>query len=299
MSDFHKPVLLNEVIDALQVRRDKQYIDATIGGGGHGMEIIKHGGVVLGIDADEEAIAFTKRRWNVESRSLNLDKKNLILVRGNFRDIDKIARLNGFDSVAGILFDLGVSSFQLETVGRGFSFLREAPLDMRMDKSLAVSALDLINGLTKGELNELFTKLGEEKFALAISDRIVRAREIRPIKTTVELANIVLSVYGPRRERHLHPGTKVFQALRIAVNDELHSLQEALPKTLDLLEKRGRIVIISFHSLEDRIVKHTFREWERQGKVTVLTKKPVQPNEEELKTNARARSAKMRVIEKV
>lgn len=299
MSDFHEAVLLHEVIDALEVEKEKKYIDATIGGGGHGIEIVKHGGVVLGIDADEEAIAFTKRRWNVESRSLNLGEKNLILVNGNFKDIDKIARLHEFDSVAGILFDLGVSSFQLDTVGRGFSFLRDAPLDMRMDQSLAVSALDLINVLTKGELNELFTKLGEENFALAISDRIVRARKVEPITTTTQLANLVARVYGRRRKIGINPATKVFQALRIAVNDELNNVREGLPKAFELLKSNGRLIVISFHSLEDRIVKHTFRDWERRGRGNVLTKKPVEPKEEEVMKNARARSAKMRIIEKV
>lgn len=289
MNDFHTPVLLQEVIKYLNVEKGKRYIDATIGGGGHAVEILNRGGIVLGIDVDEEAIEYIKEKVKIG--------ENLILVRGNFRDIDKIARLNGFDKVDGILFDLGVSSHQLEAHDRGFSFQKEEPLDMRMDQSLTVTAADLINGLTRKELYELFTKLGEERYARAISDSIVRARGIRQIETTKELADIVVGV-SPRQAGR-HPATKVFQALRIAVNSELENIKEALPKVVTLLKKNGKIGVISFHSLEDRIVKNFFLEFQKRGQGRVLTKRPVRPSLKEIEINNKSRSAKLRVFENI
>lgn len=302
MNDFHVPVLLQEVINALSPQKGKNYIDATIGGGGHGFEILKIGGKVLGIDIDLDAIDYTARRWTIESRRLNINENNLILIQGNFRDIDTIARSHKFEIVGGIIFDLGVSSHQLEDPKRGFSFQKEAPLDMRMNVSTgsaqAVKAVELINGLTKGELHELFTKLGEERFAFAISNSIVRARRVKPIETTRELAEIVEKAVG-RQFGKVHPATRVFQALRIAVNDELNNIRQALPKGLDLLESRGRIVAISFHSLEDRIVKESFKVFEDKGLGKIVTKKPITPSEDEIKRNVRSRSAKMRVFQKL
>ena len=289
MANFHTPVLLKETIEALHIQKGKKYIDATVGGGGHTVEIVKLGGVVLGIDADEEAIGHTKSKI-----------RNLTLVQGNFRDIDKIAHSHGFVDTAGILFDLGISSYQLDEEGRGFSFRFDAPLDMRMDRTLAVTAKDLINGLTKGELYELFTKLGEEKRALAVSDRIALARKIKPIETTGQLARLMIDVYRSRTKTHgIHPATRVFQALRIAVNDELNALREALPKAFSLLGIYGRLVVTVFHSLEDRIVKQQFRTWEAEGLVRMITKKPIGPTDDEVAQNPRARSAKMRCIEKI
>lgn len=298
MDDFHKSVLLQEVLEFISPKKGERYIDATIGGGGHGIEILKKGGVLLGIDVDEEALEFVKRRWKLEAGKWNIEEKNLILVRGNFREIDTIARLHGFERVAGILFDLGVSSHQLDTAERGFSFQKEGPLDMRMDKNLAVRAVDLLHALTKGELYELFTKLGEEHRALAISENIIRARGLKRIETTRSLADIIRKVYKEKISK-IDPATRVFQALRIAVNDELNSLKEALSRALDLLDKNGRILVISFHSLEDRIVKQTFLSFEEEGKGKVLTKKPIIAGEEELKDNPRTRSAKLRVFERI
>jgi len=290
MNDFHIGVLLQEAVDYLNVKPHQKYIDATIGGGGHSFEILKRGGNVLGIDMDQEAIDYVEAR---------IKKESLILVRGNFKDIKQIAKDHGFAKVAGIIFDLGVSNHQLETSERGFSFQKDAPLDMRMDKNLAVTAADLVNSLTKGELYELFTKFGEEIFSRAISSAIVRARQLKKIETTGELANIVSSAVSNRGNKGIHPGTKVFQSLRIVVNDEINNLKQALPQAVSLLESHGRLVVIAFHSLEDRIVKHTFAAWQKEKKGIILTKKPLTPEEKEINENRRSRSAKLRVFEKI
>ncbi len=301
-SDFHKSVLLQETIDALQVTSGKKYIDGTLGGGGHTFEILQRGGVVLGIDQDEEALEYVKEELRSIPRGSSKKQESrvgedLLLAHGNFRDIDRIAKENGFGEVAGILLDLGVSSHQLDTAERGFSFQKPGPLDMRMDTNLGVKAKDLINGLSKGELYELFTKLGEERFSHPIVDSIIRSRRIKPIETTEELSEIVRRAV-PNRWEKIHPATRVFQALRIAVNDELQNLKDALPKSISLLEGGGRLAILSFHSLEDRIVKNTFKIFEEQGLGKVVTKKPVIATAEEIAQNARSRSAKLRVFEK-
>ena len=285
MSSFHKPVLLKETIEGLRVKKNKKYIDATLGGGGHSGEILRRGGIVLGLDADQEAIEYIKNNF---IRRIGGSNFKLTLVRGNFRDIDKIARDTNFDKVAGIIFDLGVSSHQIDNPKRGFSFQNEGPLDMRMDQQLGVRALDLIKILTKGELYEIFTKFGEESRAWAISDAIVRARSIKPIVTTGELAKIVFTRAGQSK--------KVFQALRIVVNDELNSIMQALPYALELLQENGRLCVISFHSLEDRIVKRKFIEFEEKGMGKIITEKPIVPSIEELRVNKRARSAKLRIF---
>lgn len=294
MSDYHISVLLQEVVDGLQVQKDEKYIDATMGAAGHSWEILKNEGIVLGIDQDIDAIHEVQN----DSRFTIYDLRKFKIVQGNFAKIEEIAKENGFESVAGILFDLGVSSHQLDSEERGFSFLKEAPLDMRMDKELAVTAKDLVNGLHKGELIQLFTKYGEEPFAKRIAQKIVDTRLMHPIETTTELANLVASVY-PRGNHKVHPATKVFQALRIAVNDELGSLESSLPQALTLLKNGGRIVVISFHSLEDRIVKQTFLDWEEKGLGKIITKKPIEPTEKEKEKNRRSRSSKLRIFEKI
>lgn len=288
MDTYHVSVLLQQTIDNLAIQSGKQYIDATLGGGGHTKEILKRGGKVLGIDADSDAISYVEE---------TIIDKNLILAKANFKEIEELANKNGFEKVAGILFDLGVSSHQLEQAERGFSFSKEGPLDMRMDRDLNVKALDLINGLSKGELHELFTRFGEERFAKLLASSIVKARAVRPITTTTELATIVKNaVY--LKGKDIHPATRIFQALRIIVNDELNSLIEALPKALALLDNGGRIAVISFHSLEDRIVKQQFKAWEDKREGHILTKKPIVATEEEIEQNKRQRSAKLRVFEK-
>ncbi len=297
MNNFHTPVLLKEVLGFLEVKEGKRYIDATLGGGGHTGEILRLGGRVLGIDQDEEALKYVKNNFK-----LQITNSKLLTAKGNFRDIDRIAHLNKFDKVGGIIFDLGLSSYQVDNPKRGFSFSKGGPLDMRMDKELAVSARDLINVLPKGELNEIFSKFGEERNALAISRGIVSARRIAPIETTGDLSGIIQQAYGIKGEvndfTRANLNKRVFQALRIAVNDELGSLEEALPKALGLLESGGRMAVISFHSLEDRIVKQAFAGFEKENKGRVITKKPVTATEEEKRVNTRSRSAKLRVFEK-
>lgn len=283
---YHTSVLLKETIEALQVRKGSKYIDATLGGGGHTGEILARGGNVLGIDQDQDAIDYVKANGN------------LLLAKGNFKDIDRIAREHGFENVAGILFDLGISSHHVDTGTRGFSFQYDAPLDMRMSQELNVTAQDLVNVLSKKDLADLFFKLGEERFSRRIAERIVTARQTKKIETTKELSDLVKRSV-PGKKTGSHPATKVFQALRIAVNDELFVLQEALPKALQLLANTGRIAVISFHSLEDRIVKRTFREWEKKGLGKQITKKPIVPSGKEISENTRSRSAKLRVFEKV
>ncbi len=299
-SIYHTPVLLQSVIGYLNIKKGEKYIDATLGGGGHGIEIVRKGGKVLGIDVDEESVEYVKSKI----RNSKHEIRNSKLVRGNFKDLGEIARSNGFDKVSGIIFDLGVSSHQLETEERGFSFQKDAPLDMRMNSSAdeqAVTAADLINGLTRKELYELFTKLGEEQFAGPISDSIIRARQVKPIATTGQLAKAVVDVYKKYHMKRgkINPATKVFQALRMAVNDELNNLRQALPQALDLLLPGGRLVVISFHSLEDRIVKNFAKEQQALVLARILTEKPVTPDFTEIESNPRARSAKMRVLEKL
>lgn len=290
MSDYHVPVLLQETLQYLDVRDGGLYIDATVGGGGHTAEILRRGGRVLGIDTDEDALSHVKKRFGTEDR--------LRLVRGNFKDIRKIAHLNGFEKVHGILFDLGVSSHQLDTPERGFSFQYDAPLDMRMDPTLNVTAKDLVNGLGRKELYALFTKYSEEPWASAISNNIVRVRKIKPIETTKELAGIIEKTVK-RTNDDIHPATRVFQALRIAVNDELYTLERVLPEAFELLTNQGRLCVISFHSLEDRIVKDYFSLLEKENRGHLLTEKPITATLEEITRNKRARSAKLRAITKI
>jgi 16S rRNA (cytosine1402-N4)-methyltransferase len=292
MSDYHTSVLLHETIEWLQVEAGRQYIDATLGGGGHTSAILERGGIVLGIDQDKEALSEVEKNFKFEILNLKLR-----LAKGNFKDIDRLARENRCAKVSGIVFDLGVSSHQFDLAERGFSFQKEGPLDMRMDLDQKVKAADLIHILTKGELYELFTKLGEEWNARPIITSIVRARQIKKIETTSELADIINKAV-PHRQKGINPATRVFQALRIAVNDELNNLIEALPKARDIVGDGGRIIVITFHSLEDRIVKHQFRQWAEQGLGEVLTKKPLIPTDEEIEHNKRSRSAKLRVFEK-
>ncbi len=236
--------------------------------------------------------------WDAEFEDLS----SVILESSASREsimIDSRSSKSGM-TVHGILFDLGVSSFQLEKADRGFSFNLDAELDMRMDQSSSSpKAKDLVNALHEGELSELFFKLGEENFAKKIAKKIVEYRKTKLIETTNELARIILSARPRSSSDRTHPATRVFQALRIAVNDELNSLKEALPNALEVLDKGGKMVVISFHSLEDRIVKNFFKEWEENGLAKLLTKKPLEPANEETLNNTRARSGKLRVTEKL
>jgi len=295
---YHIPALLNETVKALDIKPKHKYIDATLGGGGHSVEIVKKGGILLGIDQDPEAVSYASERLkNAQACPDLLPPK---LVQSNFAEIDKVAKEFGFEKVAGILFDLGVSSHQLETSNRGFSFNQEGPLDMRMNPNLSVTAKDLVNGLNEGELAELFWKLGEEKFSRRFAKAICQARLNKPIETCNDLSQIILQEVSPRgRFDRIHPATRVFQALRIAVNDELNSLKTVLPKAVELLESQGRIVVLSFHSLEDSIVKRFFIDQMGKGILKIISKSPITPTKEEIRLNPRARSAKLRAAEKI
>jgi len=291
---MHIPVLLKETIDLLNVTEGGRYIDTTLGLGGHSIEIIKQGGKVLGIEIDSDSLAETRNRL----RKAGLLKK-AVLVQGNFKELKRIALETNFVPCDGVLFDLGMSSWQLEESGRGFSFQKEEPLDMRMDKSLSVTATDLLNGLRRDELANLFQKYGEEQFARRIASAIVRARTLKSFGTTGELVRIVENIKGKGGKGKIHPATKVFQALRIAVNNEIDNLRSALPQAFEILVEGSRLVVISFHSLEDGEVKRFFQKLQREGTGDLMTRKPIIPTKREIKANPRARSAKLRVIKKV
>lgn len=287
MNHYHQSVLLQEAVDFLNVAPGDLYIDATAGGGGHTEEIIRRGGKVLAIDQDQVAINYLKAK--------NLE--NLTLVKVNFSHIYTVAAKNGFSKVSGIIFDLGMSSHQLDDAKRGFSFSKSGPLDMRMDTLQGITAADIVNNFDKRRLNEIFQNFGQEKLSLAIADSIVSARRVKAINTTDELSKIVKGVYAKKRfKTKLHEATKVFQALRIVTNSEILNLKEALPQTVKLLGKNGRLVVISFHSLEDGEVKRFFKQntiWK------ILTPKPVGPSSREMEANPRSRSAKLRAAEKL
>ncbi len=296
MEGYHKSVLLRETLGGLRVTKGSWYLDLTLGDGGHTLGILKEGGNVVGVDVDPQALDRAGKRI----KDQGIDRSRDRLVKGNFSEIKNLIqhktdlRDNKF---AGAIFDLGVSSLQLENPERGFSFLKDAPLDMRMDPDLSVKALDLVNGLNKGELYELFNNLGEEIYSRSLAEALVSARALKRIQTTRELAEIAEKVIG--RQGKIHPATKIFQAIRIAVNDELNALKEGLDQVKDLVKENGFILVISFHSLEDRIVKRNFRNWQELGFGKVLTKKPAIGGSDEISKNPRSRSAKLRIFEKL
>ena len=310
-SSFHKPVMLKEVIDSLNCRPGRVFLDGTLGGGGHAYEILKHtapDGILVGIDFDDDAIHETRQKLKTFG-----DRK--VLVKGNFANLNKILADLQIEKVDGILLDLGVSSHQLETPDRGFSFSADAPLDMRMNQTGGLSAYDLVNDLSEKELVKILRDYGEEIRARRIVRAILAKRKVSPVRTTGELAGIIADAvpYHLRRGR-IHPATRTFQALRIAVNDELANLHKAINDGIDVLNEGGRFSVISFHSLEDRITKNLFRSWERgcvcppdfpicvcnrKSKLKVLTRKPVTPGEVEIHSNPRARSAKLRTAMRI
>ena len=287
MKYFHQSVLTSEVIEFLKVKPAKLYIDATLGASGHTQEILKRGGRVLAIDRDPESTKYVAA----------LHLKNLQIVNNNFSHIDNLAVEFGFTKVSGILFDLGVSTNQLEDSKRGFSFTKNGPLDMRMDPNLAVTAADIVNNFEKRRLSEIFQNFGNERLSRQLADAVFLTRQVKKIESTEGLAQIAREVYAKSKVyTKLDPATKVFQALRIIVNSELLNLEEALPQTEKLLEKGGRLVIVSFHSLEDAIVKRFFKS---SKSLKVLTKSPIGPTKEEIEKNRRSRSAKLRAAEKI
>ena len=295
-NDYHKSVLLNEVIDQLLVKQGKKYIDATLGGGGHTEAILKLGGEVLGIDRDPEAVEYVEDELKDKNPKLKV-------VQGNFTEIDQIARSQGFSKVAGVIFDLGVSSRQIEKGDRGFSYHTQGPLDMRMNQDEKLpTAADILNLADKDELYKIFSQFGEEPRAWALASAVVRARKMRAFGTTDDLLQVIEGVYGIHGavsdKTRAQIAKRGFQALRIAVNLEIESLKVALPKAITLLGKNGRLLVISFHSLEDRETKRAFLNFEKQKLGKIITDKPILPSLEEQEVNRRSRSAKLRVFER-
>lgn len=307
----HIPVLLNESVDNLVLKSDGIYVDGTIGGGGHSSEILTRlgrGGRLIGIDRDETALSAAEEK-------LHEYKDRVILAHANFSSIKQVLHQNGIEGVDGVLLDLGVSSPQLDDCSRGFSYMQDAPLDMRMDRTSDLTASYIINNYSVQELRNIIYGYGEERWAPRIAKFIVAEREKGPIETTGRLVEIIKSAIPARARREgPHPAKRTFQAIRIAVNRELDEVENAVPEIVDVLNSRGRICIITFHSLEDRIVKNSFRKLANPctcppelpvcicGKkpvINVITKKPIIPGADEIEKNPRARSAKLRVAEKL
>ncbi|MDD3706054.1 MAG: 16S rRNA (cytosine(1402)-N(4))-methyltransferase RsmH [Clostridiaceae bacterium] len=311
MNFEHIPVLLNETLEYLDPKPGGIYIDGTLGGAGHSLEILRRiipGGVLIGIDQDDNAIEAAKKK-------LEAYKDNTVIVRDNFKNIKTIALQKGFKEIDGILLDIGVSSHQLDEEERGFSYMHDGPLDMRMNTNLNFDASDIVNNSSEQELTRILREYGEEKWAVRIAKFIAEERKKNRIDTTFKLVDIIKkAIPAAARREGGHPAKRTFQALRIAVNDELQVLEEAVLNGAELLKPGGRLVVITFHSLEDRIVKKIFNNMERPctcppqlpvcvcGKeplLKVITKKPVTAGEEELKTNTRSKSAKLRAAERV
>jgi 16S rRNA (cytosine1402-N4)-methyltransferase len=302
MEFVHKSVLFDEAIKALDLNENKIIVDGTAGGGGHSGEIAKKAKRVISIDQDPDAIAVLNERLG--------DKENVTIVHDNYSNIKNIISNLDIEQIDGLLLDLGVSSFQLDTAERGFSFHKDAPLDMRMSKS-GLSAYDVVNNYDERQLADIIYRYGEEKFSRRIAANIVKARAKKPIETTFELVDIIKSSMPQKAMRDAHPARRTFQAIRIEVNAELDVLKSTLEDAFDILAPGGRIAIITFHSLEDRIVKEQFAKWcqgctcPKEFPVCVCGKKPkgktfksISPSKEELEENPRARSSRLRIFEK-
>ncbi|MFH1853831.1 MAG: 16S rRNA (cytosine(1402)-N(4))-methyltransferase RsmH [Candidatus Omnitrophota bacterium] len=293
---LHSPVLLEEVLHFLNPTPGKIIIDATVGGGGHTEEItrlIHPGGMLIGMDRDSESLKIAHERLKGFQTTVKLINKN-------FRNIKDVMTTLGIGETDGILFDLGISSIQLEAEERGFSIRHSGPLDMRMDRSECLTAKDLVNTLSEEELSSLIREFGEERFHRRIARRIITERRRKLIETTAELTKIVCrSVPRGSKWQRIHPATRTFQALRISVNKELTAIEEALNAAPDILRPGGTLCIISFHSLEDRIAKNILKKFKSQGIFRILTKKPVTAGDKELSQNPRARSAKLRAAVKL
>lgn len=305
----HKSVLLNETIDGLNIKPDGIYVDGTLGGGGHAYEVCRRlgeKGSIIGIDQDAAAIEAASAR-------LKDFGEKVTIVRSNYCDMKSKLHELGIDKVDGIVLDLGVSSYQLDTAERGFSYREDAPLDMRMDTRQKMTARDIVNDYTEADLYRVIRDYGEDKFAKNIAKRIVQARAVKPVETTAELSEIIrASIPMKFQKKSGHPAKRTFQAIRIELNRELDVLRDSLDDMIDLLNPGGRLCIITFHSLEDRIVKSAFRKNEnpctcppdfpvcvcgKKSKGSIITKKPILPSEEELEYNSRSKSAKLRIFE--
>lgn len=305
----HKSVLLNETIDGLNIKPDGIYVDGTLGGGGHAYEVCRRlgeKGSIIGIDQDAAAIEAASAR-------LKDFGEKVTIVRSNYCDMKSKLHELGIDKVDGIVLDLGVSSYQLDTAERGFSYREDAPLDMRMDTRQKMTARDIVNDYTEADLYRVIRDYGEDKFAKNIAKHIVQARAVKPVETTAELSEIIrASIPMKFQKKSGHPAKRTFQAIRIELNRELDVLRDSLDDMIDLLNLGGRLCIITFHSLEDRIVKSAFRKNEnpctcppdfpvcvcgKKSKGSIITKKPILPSEEELEYNSRSKSAKLRIFE--
>lgn len=293
---YHIPVMYKEILDYLNLTSGKTMIDATIGTGGHSLKILERiipKGRLIGIDRDEKSLIIARKRLSNYENSCEF-------IYGNFMDIDKILNNLNIKKVDGILFDLGISSVQLDDPQRGFSFQNEGPLDMRLDRNSYISAYDLVNNLNEEELSHLLWSFGQERWHNRIARFLVREREKHPISTTRELSDIIVRAIPYRyRNYRIHPATRTFQAVRIAVNRELETLEIAIEKAIALLNKKARICVISFHSLEDRIIKLSFRDFALRGLIKIITPKPLVPARTEIEQNPKSRSAKLRVAEKL
>jgi 16S rRNA (cytosine1402-N4)-methyltransferase len=307
----HTTVLLNEAAEGLNIKPDGVYVDCTLGGAGHSEYIVKQlseKGKLIAFDQDDVALANAK-----EKLAPYLDR--VILIKSNFRYLKEQLMEHGIEEVDGVLFDLGVSSPQLDTPERGFSFHHEAPLDMRMDQNSKFSAYNVVNEWPYEKLVKIFFQYGEEKFSKQIARKIEAYRESKPIETTLELVDLIKDgIPAPARRTGGHPAKRIFQAIRIAVNDELQVFEDAIEQAMDVIKKGGRVSVITFHSLEDRICKVAFKNAstvpqlphglpvipeEFKPKMKVITRKPILPSEEEVEENKRARSAKLRIVEKL
>lgn len=309
MNFKHISVLLNETIDSLNIKPDGIYVDCTLGGGGHSIEILKRlspQGRLIGIDQDKDALKAASEKLK--------EFNNVTYVHNNFYNIDDILEELNLAEVDGITMDLGVSSYQLDEASRGFSYMSEAPLDMRMDRSKSFSAYDVVNSYSEQELFKVIIEYGEDSFARNIARSIVKKRKDKPIETTKELVEIIDKAIPNKFKKNGHPAKKTFQAIRIEVNKELDILDKAINDSVNRLKKGGRLSIITFHSLEDRIVKNKFKLLQNPctcppdfpvcvcGKkpvIKIITRKPIEPSEEEKKENSRSKSAKLRVCEKI
>lgn len=305
----HKPVLLDECIEGLNIRSGKIYVDGTLGGGGHSLEILKklnNTGKLIGIDRDKQAINAATNKLGAFS--------NFLAVHNNHSNILNILEELNIPKVDGILLDLGVSSYQLDEPTRGFSYMNDAKLDMRMNQEDAFSAYEVVNKYSEDKLTKIFFEYGEEKYSKLIAKNICRRRGLKEIETTLELVDVIKEAMPKRAlQEKQHPAKRVFQAIRIEVNSELNKLKQTIIDSVNSLEKNGRLLVISFHSLEDKIVKHTYEELEGRctcpkdfpvcicGYVSygkILTKKPIESKDDELNENHRARSAKLRIFER-
>lgn len=307
----HETVLKNEAIEGLAIQKDGVYVDCTLGGAGHSISIAKQlseKGLLIGLDQDQYAIEAAKYRLAEMSCQIHIHKSN-------FKEITEVVSKLGHRKVNGILFDLGVSSPQLDQEERGFSYHHEAPLDMRMDQAQSLSAYDIINNWSAEELANVIYRYGEERFSRRIATQIIKHRQHKPLETTLQLVDVIKrAIPAEARRTGPHPARRTFQAIRIAVNDELNVFKQTLVEAIHLLKKQGRICVITFHSLEDRICKQIFQEYakgcicppdfpmctcEREPTLQLITRKPIPPSKAEIEQNARARSAKLRIAEKI